>query len=374
MIQLIKKRHILFLFTVVLALSSWGQSTDDFFKTDTIRKSKNIQFVAVPIVFYTPETDVGFGAGGQLFLLNKKNIYNNRVSNIFFDGIYTTNKQIIFDVLPQIYFRKGDMFLDMSYKFKIYPNKFWGIGNDTPNSNEEFYDMTSNMLKVSLLKRLPPSLNFGFEYIYENHEVTETQEGGLLDNGEILGSDRAIISGFGVIFNLDSRDNTGSPISGELLKMEAQFSSELLGSTQSYNKFILDLRTYRSLAEKSIIALQLYYQGNFGDPPFQGLASYGGSNTARGYFQGRFIDKQMYVVQAEYRYRFHPRWAVNGFGLFGEVADEPKDFFNFNQMKPSYGGGIRFKILKDQDTWVRADLGRGIKGSNGFYFGINEAF
>ena len=166
-----KKRDILILLLSVLTFNSWSQSTDDYFKTDTISKSKSIQFVAVPIIFYTPETDVGFGAGGQLFLLDKKNIYNNRVSNIFFDGIYTSNKQIIFDVIPQIYFRKGDIFLDMSYKFKIYPNKFWGIGNDTPNSNEESYDMTSHMLKVSFLKRLPPSLNFGFEYIYEKQKT-----------------------------------------------------------------------------------------------------------------------------------------------------------------------------------------------------------
>jgi len=56
------------------------------------------------------------------------------------------------------------------------------------------------------------------------------------------------------------------------------------------------------------------------------------------------------------------------------VADSPRDLFNFNQMKPSFGGGIRFKILKDQNIWIRADLGKGIDGSSGFYFGINEAF
>ena len=70
-----KKRDILILLLSVLTFNSWSQSTDDYFKTDTISKSKSIQFVAVPIIFYTPETDVGFGAGGQLFLLDKKNIY-----------------------------------------------------------------------------------------------------------------------------------------------------------------------------------------------------------------------------------------------------------------------------------------------------------
>jgi len=366
--------YILSFILFCLFLTARSQSTNDVFKTDTIAKSKSYQFVAVPIIFYTPETNFGFGGGGQLFLLNKKNVYNDRISNIFFDGIYTANKQFILDIIPQIYFGEGDIFMDMSYKYKVYPNSFWGVGIATPEDNKESYDMTSHILKVSFLKRLPPSLNFGFEYIYENHEVTKTEEGGLLASGEILGSDRAVISGLGVIFNLDSRDNTGSPISGELLKLNAQFSSKLFGSTQSYNKFIADLRTYRKLGERSIIALQIYFEGNFGDPPFQGLASYGGSNRARGYFMGRFIDKNMYVVQGEYRYRFHPRWALNGFGLFGEVAGDAEGLFSFSNMKPSIGGGVRYKILENQDTWIRVDIGKGIDGSSGFYFGVNEAF
>ena len=296
------------------------------------------------------------------------------VSNIFFDAIFTSNKQFIFDILPQIYFGKGNYYLDINFKYKIFPNSFWGIGGDTPESNKEPYDMTSQILNVSFLKRLPPNLNFGIEFIYENYDVTEVEEEGLLAEGNILGSERAVVNGMGFIFNLDTRDNIGSPISGALLKINAKFSSELFGATQGYNKLIADLRTYQKLTEQSIIALQLYYEGDFGDPPFQGLAAFGGGNRARGYFQGRFIDKQMYVAQAEYRYRFHSRWALAGFGLFGEVVDDPQYFFSFSNMKPSFGGGVRYKILKDQNTWVRIDIGKGIDGSSGFYFGINEAF
>ncbi len=369
-----KDRLILILILLLLISKSVGQNTKDVFKTDTIAKNKNYQLIGIPIVFYTPETNFGFGGGGQLFLLKQKNIYNDRVSNIFFDAIYTTNKQIIFDILPQIYFGEGNYYLDMSYKWKIFPNSFWGIGIDTPNSNEESYNMTSHFLKVSFLKRLPPSLNFGFEYIFENHEVTEVEEEGLLAEGDIIGSDRAIVSGLGVVFNLDSRDNIGSPISGHFLKMAAQFSSEIFGSTQAYNKYIADLRTYQKLGKRSIVALQVFYEGNFGSPPFQGLASYGGGTRARGYFQGRYIDKHMYVVQGEYRYRFKPRWAISGFGLFGEVANQTSNFFTINNMKPSAGGGLRYKLLKDQDTWIRVDLGVGVDGSSGFYFGVNEAF
>jgi hypothetical protein len=369
-----KKLFFFILISFFFIPDTFSQNTDDVIKSDTINKNKEFQFVAIPIIFYTPETSFGFGAGSQIFLLKEKNIYNDRVSNVFVDFIMTSNKQFIIDVIPQIYFGKGDYFLDMNFKWKIFPNDFWGIGNTTPNSNEESYDMTSYILKVSFLKRLPPTLNFGFEFIYENHDVTKVEEGGLLSTGDIPGSDGAVISGFGAVFNLDTRDNVSSPFSGHLLKMNAQFSSELFGATQNYNKFIADLRTYQKLGKHSIVALQLYYEGNYGTAPFQGLAWYGGGNRARGYYQGRYIDNSLYLFQAEYRYRFKPRWALAGFGLFGKVASDFKELVSFNELKPSAGGGIRFKLLKNQDTWVRLDAGIGIDGSNGVYFGINEAF
>ena len=93
---------------------------------------------------------------------------------------------------------------------------------------------------------------------------------------------------------------------------------------------------------------------------------------ARGYFQGRFIDDQMYVITAEYRWRFHPRWSLAAFGLMGEVSDISQGFFS--NPKLSAGGGIRFKILKKQNTLVRLDVGIGESGNSGFYFGVNQAF
>lgn len=369
------RKHYLYLcFIFFFVQISWAQNTKDVVSTDTLGKSKKIQFIGIPIVFYTPETSVGFGAGGQVFLLQEKNIYNKRISNIFFDAIYTSKKQFILDVMPQIYFGDGDYYLDMAFKYKIFPNSFWGIGGDTPESNKESYDMTSQLFNVSFLKRLPPNLNFGFELFYQNFDVTEVQEGGLLASGDIVGSDGAVISGFGVIFNLDTRDNIGSPLSGNLLKINAKFSSELLGATQGYNTFIADLRTYQKIGKRSIIALQLYYEGHYGSIPFQGMSAYGGSTRARGYYQGRYLDNHLYVAQAEYRHRIRTRWEVAAFGLFGAVADTPNALFSFSDMKPSLGAGVRFKVLKNQNTWLRMDIGKGLDGNSGFYFGVNEAF
>ncbi len=369
-----KQIYIAFLFLIIVSNHIWSQSKETVFKTDTLATAKNLQFIGVPIAFYTPETEFGFGGGGQLFLLNEKNRYKNRISNILFSGIYTLNEQFTFEIKPQIYLSQGEYFIDVSYAWEIYPNLFWGLGNNTPDSNEEVYNMTSHKLKVGYLRRLPPNLNFGFEYIFENHEITETQEGGQLESGAILGSNRSIISGLGAVFNLDTRDDVGSPLSGRYYKLNALFSSELLGATQGYNKFFLDLRTYEKLSSNSVLAMQVYVENTFGDAPFQGLARFGGSYRARGYFNGRFIDNHMYVVQTEYRWRFHPRWTAAAFGLIGEVANAPDDFFSISNIKPAAGAGIRFRLLKNKSTWLRLDTGYGEAGNSGFYFGINESF
>jgi len=341
-------------------------------RTDTIGKERSFQMVAVPIVFSTPETGFGFGAGAQLFFLRKSNIYNARKSNIFANAIYTANRQFILDIKPQLYFNRGDFFLDGAYQYKIYPNFFWGIGNNTPEGNKESYNMTSTSLRATLLKRLPQNLNFGFEFIYQNYEVTEVEDDGLLDTGDILGSERAIVSGLGVVFNLDSRSQIESPKSGYLVQMNARFSSEVWGATSSFNKYIADLRAYFPVSKKGTFATQLYTENNFGQIPFQALAWYGGGDRARGYFKGRFMDNNMFVLQAEYRHQIAPRWSAAGFVLVGEVTEFPRDYFN--DIKPSVGGGIRFKILKNQNTLVRLDMAFGKDGSSGFYFGVNEAF
>jgi len=366
-------KSLLFLYLLLVAPALFAQQNEGaVFQSDTLREGKKLKIIALPVVFLTPETGFGFGGGTQLFLLKQANIYNARLSNMFVSAIVTSKKQFMFEAKPQIYLEKGDYFLDAHLKYRIFPNSFWGIGNDSPEEDIEAYDMTSFELKANFLKRLPPLLNFGFQYIFEHHNVTEVEEGGILDSGSVLGADKVTVSGLGVIFNLDSRDIIEAPSSGHFLQLNARFASEILGSSYSFNKFIFDLRTYIQVSKKGVLAFQAYSESTYGQIPFQAMAWFGGGERARGYFRGRFIDNNQYVLQGEYRYKFHPRWTLAGFALMGEVAELPGEFFR--EINPSVGGGIRFKLLKDQNTILRLDVGVGTGDNNGFYFGVNEAF
>ena len=48
--------------------------------------------------------------------------------------------------------------------------------------------------------------------------------------------------------------------------------------------------------------------------------------------------------------------------------------YDFSSLKYSFGTGLRFKFNKEENVNLRADVGIGINGSTGIYFGIEEAF
>jgi len=360
-------------FVLLFSICSFSQEEDpSLFKFDTLKVRKKFQIVGLPIVFYTPETSVGFGAGTQLFLHRQANIYNARESNILVTAIYTLNSQFIIDARPKIYFQFGDWMMDGCFKYKIFPSNFWGIGNFTPDSNEESYNMESFEVSAAFLKYLPPSLNFGLEYVFADHKMLEIKEGGILDTSGIPGSRGCRASGIFVVFNLDNRDNIFFPYKGNFMQIKAGFASKVLGSTYSYNKFIIDLRKYIRLTRTIVLASQIYLEDGYGTVPFQSKSYLGGPERNRGYYKGRYIDDHLGSAQVEVRWRFTPRWVLAGFASGGEVSSLPWDYFR--DLKFSFGGGIRYQLLKKAPTLLRFDAGIGEDGNLGFYFSVNEAF
>ncbi|WP_281613939.1 BamA/TamA family outer membrane protein [Flammeovirga sp. SubArs3] len=342
-------------------------------ETDTLNLTKSTQIIGLPIIFYTPETSFGAGGGVQFFYLNKINKFNLRQSSMMVDAIYTAKQQLIIDVNPKLFFKEGNYYFDAAFKYKIFPNSFWGVGPDASEDNLEKYNMKTVSLRADILKRLPSSnFNFGVQYRFQKDTFLEKEEGGMMDADTIPGSDGALISGLGFVFNYDDRDNIFSPDKGSYFQVNTWFASLVLGSNTSFNKYIIDLRKYFFLSSKMTIAGRVYVENTYGEVPFQHMAWLGGGDRMRGYFRGRYMDSQLYTVQGEMRYKFHPRWRVNVFGAIGEVGPSFIDLFK--GLKVSGGAGLRYKFLKSNDTLLRLDLGINREGGTGVYFGVNEAF
>lgn len=87
---------------------------------------------------------------------------------------------------------------------------------------------------------------------------------------------------------------------------------------------------------------------------------------------GRYRDRALLAVQAEYRWRFFRRWGLVVFGGTGGVAYGFADFRS-NELLPAGGAGLRFQASQKYDVNVRVDYAIG-EDSDGVYFSIGEAF
>ena len=205
-------------------------------------------FTIIPILFYTPETTVGFGVGGQGTFYTKGSSVRTRPSSLFFSGVYTARSQLLLTAEPKIYFNDESFLLEGKFLFKIFPDYFWGVGNDSKGSAQEDFNMQSTVLRVAFLRRLKPYVNFGFEYEFNHYKMLDYTEGGVLESSAFF-AEETLLSGLGMSINFDSRDNYQAPKKGSYYSLKTGVASRAMGSTTSFNFTSLDLRRYFSLSK-----------------------------------------------------------------------------------------------------------------------------
>jgi hypothetical protein len=109
-----------------------------------------------------------------------------------------------------------------------------------------------------------------------------------------------------------------------------------------------------------------------GNPPFRMMALMGSDVHMRGYYQGRYRDRNYHTAQAEVRYPIYKWLRGVAFAGLGDIAAKPLQFGRLP--KPSAGAGLRILVDKAESTYMRFDYALGSKGNQGFYIGFGEAF
>ncbi|MEH0156987.1 BamA/TamA family outer membrane protein [Limibacter armeniacum] len=339
---------------------------------DATNNHKNKQKIILPVILFKSETGLALGASGRVFFLDMPNQYNQRFSTLSAAAMYTTKGQIRLGASSQLFLKGGDYQIDLKIRYRNLPSSFWGVGRNTPDIQEELYTMNSYQFEFSLQKRVEEFLYAGIEYIFHQYTVTEKDPAGLLVQETVTGNSQAQISGIGAMLTYDSRDTDIDPQYGTYARLAVRVFNDDFGNLTSFYKYMTDFRHYMRLGGKSLLAMQFKTEFTAGNPPFQQMAWYGGEENGRGYTYGRYIDRHLYLLQLEFRYRILPRWGIAVFGTGGEVNKEITSLFQ--HITPSAGAGIRFQIRKDNPTLLRTDFGIGARGNMGFYFGINQVF
>jgi outer membrane protein assembly factor BamA len=336
--------------------------------------------IPLPVIFYTPETGFGFGLAASYYVRLSDPPADEpdavvQPSLFQFFAVYTSKSQIVTQLSSNL-FLSGTQYRSFSeLGYAKFPTRFWGIGNDTPeDAGEDYTPVQLGIMTADFQRELKRGWYAGLAGRAVRREIKEVEEGGLLDSGEIPGSDDGWMVGLGLVGTRDTRESTTFPTSGSFHQVRGTYHGSALGSDFDFGSYLLDLRRYFSVGSRKVVALRATGMARSGSAPFDFLPQLGGDSLLRGYFQGRFTDRQLMAFQAEFRGPLWWRFAWVGFGAAGQVADDWGGFA-MDGFKTSVGGGLRILINKQETLFIRADYGLGLTtGSSGFYLSIGEAF
>lgn len=375
------KKFLSIVLLMIFAVTVSAQQTDtiihrNFFKkfldyfndANKPKQNKKFDFSIIGGPHYSSDTKLGLGLVAAGLYRMDKNDTITQPSNVSLYGDVSTVGFYLLGVRGNNLFPKEKYRLDYNLYFFSFPSSFWGIGynNGANNANESSYKRFQSQIKVNFLFRLVDNLYLGpllsFDYIHGmDFEKPELLEGMALTTTNLS-------TGFSLIY--DSRDFLTNAYRGYYLKLEQRFSPSFLGNKYAFST--TDLRTsyYHPVWRGGILAGEFHTLLNYGNPPWGLMALLGSSYAMRGYYEGRYRDKNLMELQIELRQHV---WKRNGVVVWGGLGSVFHDFSSLRgkHILPNYGFGYRWEFKKRVN--VRLDMGFG-KGQKGFIFNINEAF
>lgn len=343
---------------------------------DTVASVKDGLYFA-PLIFYTPDTRWAFGmAGAYIFhIKDRKNTASNyatRASYLRFTANYTQNKQSDFWSEWSVFTNREKYYLKGELRMRSFPDKFYGIGNNTKLEDKEVYSYRLVTFKFLCLKQVIPNLFAGFDYHFTKEFNFKIEPDRKLATGNITGNTGGTGSALGLVTIFDKRDNVMNPYKGQYAELSSYFYRTAIGGSFNFTAINAEYRKYFKIKEKHIIALQAKSRVSFGSVPFLEMSQVGNDDILRSYPRNRFRDKNLLATQLEYRFPLFWRFGMTTFAGAGDVFNRFQDL-NINYLKYTLGAGLRFLMNTAERLNVRIDYGYGSEGGY-FYIGFTEAF
>ncbi len=328
-----------------------------------------------PSLGFDPASGLSLGAL-SLIIIEPNNKENKKIrfyrpTSISSLASYSTNNWLNLKSDMVIYATHGVM-INANLQYQISPDKFYGIGNDTLNTNPVKFDMHDFQFMGNVSKELTQTCYLGFMFDI-SHRKCESL--GANDIGhDIPELKNPVLFGLGPHFTFDRRNNVNYPTHGELITVGFKYFAPYNANAYSFHAAEINMRKYMRLYKDLILATQIFWGVSDGDIPFYSMYQLGGMTRMRGISNKYiYIDKNAYYAQAELRKHIWSRFSAVVFGGFGDTCSSSADF-DFKGIKYVYGAGIRFQSDVKNNINLRIDYGRGSFGDSGVYMTMREAF
>ncbi|AHM61125.1 hypothetical protein D770_14355 [Flammeovirgaceae bacterium 311] len=341
------------------------------FNDTTHAKAK---FLIYPTLAYAPETSWEFGLS-SLYVYYARQDTTNRLSEINGFTFFTLENQwgLWFD--HALYSNRNTWIFPGRLRFQSFPLLYYGIG---PGSSPEPVAQVDNRLlqiRERVLRQVYPNLYLGLELDFQSLTSVEFIPASSEPIELPLGSSGSTNLAFGVGLIYDKRHNVLNVREGAFSELALLRYSPAWGSDFGWTALVSDNRFYKRMNRRDVLAAQVLGQFNVGDVPFNQLSLLGGESINRGYYLGRYRDKNQLAAQLEYRllpFAFSKRLGAAVFASTGTVFDQMQNL-TLSDFVLSGGGGLRFLIFPKNDIFTRLDVAFTKEGP-GFYIFIGEAF
>ena len=348
-----------------------------FFSSTQTDTSRAPGFFVLPALGYAQETGLEIGIASSYNFYTDRTDPNSRTSNITLMGTVTTEKQKNIKLNTDVWTHDNTYRILSEIRYRDWPYNFYGIGNDTWLEDEDFIGQKLFRARIDVERKVRPSLYIGLNANYENFRFEDFDADGIFQTQPFDGKPGGQHLILGVSALYDSRNNTTYTTNGLYGRVKYGYSPQFFGAENFVGSQVeADARAYHLLGKGVSVAGQALYRGTYGsNTPFYTLRELGGDMTMRGYYLGRYRDKNYLAMQAELRYRFHPRIGVTGFVGTGSTFSEQYK----PRLVPSYGLGARYFFNLEHSTTVRFEYAfgekrPGEKRQQGFYLSLSEAF
>lgn len=348
----------------------FGKIINYFRNSDNANSNKRFDFGILPGPHYSSTAGLGLGVVATgLYSMDRSDPQLPK-SNVALYGDMTTKGFLMIGLKGNNFFPKERFRLDYRLYIYTFPTSFWGIGfeNGDNDDNETSYRRLRFDAMARFLFRIAPKTYVGpivnFQYVKAN----SVDNSGLhLFDGQDLNI-RSLTAGLS--FTYDTRDFILNASRGWFIQLDQTFTPRFLGNEYCFSTTDLTVSSYRKVWKGGILAGEWHSKFNYGNPAWCLMSEVGSTNRMRGYFEGRYRDKNIMEFQLELRQHIWKRHGIAVWGGMAQVFPEV-DALRWRKILPNAGIGYRWEFKNRVN--IRIDYGF-TRNGGGFMFNINEAF
>lgn len=271
------------------------------------------------------------------------------------------------------YFAQGRHQLSYEVGGGSLPRRFWGVGYQTADhavrSEYTLHRVNGTaryMYQLGGGLAVGAGLDLSFDKAADFDLLAEEY---LLTDGHTLRS--IYTTGIGLSVSYDRRDNDHTTTRGGIVSLYGELRPKILGNySHTLWHLTLEASYFQPVWQGGVVAADLYGEMWSQRTPWLYYPAVGGTSRMRGYYYGRYIDRNMITAQVELRQTIYGPFGASVWGGAANVFPT-WSAFSGKEFLPNVGVGLR--LSDGGRTTLRIDYGWG-RHSHGLIVNVNEAF